>query len=87
MILKNINKDCKWIARDKNEELYLYPMKPHIVSYCGDMWWDLCDPSESEESEFNMYRHLFQFVKWEDEEPYKISKLLEDYEKENENND
>ena len=38
----------------------------------GDDWFN----NYSFES-LKLFHHLFQFIKWEDDEPYEISKLLE----------
>lgn len=84
VILKNIDEEFTWIARDDNGELHLFTIKPHKDFYCKFGWWG----SRSDNSlNFSVYEHLFQFVKWEDEEPYEISKLLEDYEKEHKSHD
>ena len=69
-ILKNLPKMYKWIARDENGTLYLYfyfekPLKK------DDFW-----KSGSLEFDFSLYNQLFQFIKWEDKEPYDIDELL-----------
>ena len=65
VILRNLPKEYKWIARDKNGCLYAYASKPKK----GIIMW---------ESDGSMipFDHLFQFIKWEDEEPYSIEELL-----------
>ena len=66
-ILKVLLKEkYKWIARDKNGCLYVYASKPEKVI---TIW---------EGSAFPMmpFNHLFQFIKWEDDEPYSIEELL-----------
>lgn len=79
-ILKNVNKKCKWIARDK----------PFKVNRLGSIWvhehkpfkdfqlyeWSANVPSESDDVNDN----LFRFIEWEDDEPYNIQKLIEEYE-------
>ena len=72
VILRNLPKECKWIARDsfKNfNRLYAYPEKPNrlekaFMSQCNDQ-------------NLHAFNHLFQFIKWEDE-PYSIEELLKD---------
>ena len=65
----------RWIARDEDEELYLYEEEPTKLSSCwlsfniDDGIDDLCDGDV-----------LFQSIKWEDEEPTKINDLISDYE-------
>ena len=71
-ILRNVPKDYKWIARDENGSIYLYKRKPNKGSYSWGMW--------SEISLFP-FDHIFQFIKWEDEEPYLIEELLKGEEK------
>lgn len=70
-ILKNIDKKYKWIARDKVDRYYsnlnIYMGKPNksTVSWL---------PSDNY-CEFSGYNHLFQAIKWEDEEPI----FIDDY--------
>ena len=67
-ILKNLPKRYEWIAKDKSGRLFLYLIKPLKTGTC----WE----SESIEPDFSMYDDLFQFIKWEDENPYNIDELL-----------
>ena len=60
VILGNLPKVYKWIERDK-EGLYCYKSL------------EIGNPAFAERL---IYDHLFQFIKWEDEEPYKIQELL-----------
>ena len=66
IILRNLPKKYKYIARDKNGLIFLYAKKPSKCEYS----WGGCKymllPLE----------HLFQFIKWEDDEPYSIEELL-----------
>ena len=68
-------KGYRWIARDGDEELYLYRTEPTKLSRCwlsftiDDGIDDLCDGDV-----------LFQSIKWEDEKPTKIDDLIRDYE-------
>ena len=71
-ILRNIDKKYKWIARDKvdrdeydnygNLNIYLGKTNKSTVSWL---------PSD-EYCEFHAYNHLFQSIKWEDNEPIYI---------------
>ena len=71
-ILRNIDKKYKWIARDKvdrdeydnygNLNIYLGEPNKSTVSWL---------PSD-EYCEFHAYNHLFQSIKWEDNEPIYI---------------
>ena len=66
VILRILPKKYKYIARDKNSLICLYEKKPRK----RENSWDGCKymllPLE----------HLFQFIQWEDEEPYSIEELL-----------
>lgn len=70
VILKNTDKRFKWIARDKDGNLFIYGNKPikresswisEIVFNRLGMW---------------IFNHLFQFIKWGDKYPYLIEDLL-----------
>ena len=71
IILRNLPKEYKWIARDKNGCLYVYASKPEKVI---TIW-------EGSGLPMIPFDHLFQFIKWEDDEPYLIEELLEGEEK------
>lgn len=75
-ILRNLPKEYKWIARDENGELYIFKTKPR-KSGMSDLWESEYG-NHKEYTIFEIYNHLFQFVTWEDEEPYLISDLLEE---------
>lgn len=67
-ILRNLTGKYEWIARDKDGRLFVYPGKPLKAitkwgSGLGHKFFDLFD-------------HLFQMVRWEDDEPWKIEDLL-----------
>ena len=70
VILRNVPQYYKWIARDGNGVVCLYPDKPHKSKTIWDSYGTLFP-----------FHHLFQFIKWEDEEPYSIEELLEGEEK------
>ena len=71
VILRNLPEKYKWIARDENGLIFLYAKKPSKCEYS----WGGCKymllPLE----------HLFQFIQWEDNEPYSIKELLKGEEK------
>lgn len=74
VILKNLNGIYKFIARDKDTNLVcVYVRKPSKGEFdwwlTDNVWDELCE-------------NLFQFIKWEDDEPYSIEKLIANYEKE-----
>ena len=64
-ILRNVPQYYKWIARDGNGVVCLYPDKPHKSKTIWDSYGALFP-----------FHHLFQFIKWEDDEPYLIEDLL-----------
>lgn len=68
VILRNIDEEFKYIARDNNGLLYIYKNKP-------DKTYDLCW-CNSRGTCFG-FKHLFKFINWTDEEPYLIEDLLE----------
>lgn len=68
VILRNLDKEFKWIARDKCGELYIFFEKPEK----DDVVWS----SEDDYENVSLFEHLFQFIKWEDTEPYLISELI-----------
>lgn len=77
VILRNLPKKYKWIARDEDEELlYAYEEKPSKDNgfwrdYKGENWGSL-----------SLFNHLFRFIKFEDDEPYNIEELLKEGNKE-----
>ena len=66
IILKNIPKKYKYIARDRSGLIFLFSKKPSKCDYSWIGYNDIAFP----------YYHLFQFIQWEDEEPYLIEELL-----------
>ena len=70
VILRNIVDDYRWISRDKDGGLHIFESKPDkehdhwSISYYYS-FESLC-----------LFRKLFQFIKWEDDEPYNIEELL-----------
>lgn len=71
VILRNIDEEFKYIARDNNGLLYIYKNKP-------DKTYDLCW-GNGRGTCFG-FKHLFKFINWTDEEPYLIEDLLKEQE-------
>ena len=71
VILENLYRDSNYITRDESGELWLFENRPIKKDYS----WDLLNGFGEN---FNLYKHLFRLVKWEDEEPTLIADLLED---------
>ena len=78
-VLKNIDKKYKWIARDKVDryeydnygDLNIYMGKPNKSTKSWLPCVNYCD--------FNGYNHLFQAIKWEDNEPVYIDDYINRY--------
>ena len=66
IILRNLPEKYKWIARDKNGLIFLCSKKPSKCDYSWIGYNDIAFP----------FDHLFQFIQWEDKEPYSIENLL-----------
>lgn len=64
--------DCKYIARDFNNDLYIYYNKPRRNSM-NEAW--TTDDSNYFYVSRNMYGDMFDFIKWEDEKPWSIEDL------------
>ena len=67
VILENIDEDYKWIARDECGRLNIFASKPKKYTnfWNGNVLLGI-----------NAFNHLFQFIKWENEQPYNIEELL-----------
>lgn len=59
----------KYIARTSSNSLFFYANKPNKLNYC---WVS----KDNNDEFFGMFNKLFQFVRWEDEEPTLIEKIL-----------
>ena len=72
IILENLcpDFDAKYIARDEDDSLWVFNVRP--VKGANTWSSDYFHPPES----LNMFQHLFQFIQWEDKEPWKIEKEL-----------
>lgn len=68
VILRNLPADYEWIARDGDSKLYIYPDKPDKHDA---VWMGKCDYRSLE-----ALSHLFEIVRSEDDEPWKIEDLL-----------
>ena len=68
VILENLDKKYKWIARDESEKLFVFCRKHNN----NTSFWISTDEIDTE----LVFPNLFKFVKWEDEQPYSIEELL-----------
>ena len=69
-ILRNIDKEYKWLARDDNGDIYIFEGKPK--NYYG-VW----NSDESTTKKIELFNHLFDSITWEDEEPVFIDDYVE----------
>ena len=65
----------RWIIRDKNKWLYVYDTKPEK----RECEWRATKPNSNSDYIEEGYR-LFPCVTWEDEEPTRITNLINEYE-------
>lgn len=71
-ILKNVDEEYKYIARDKNRKIFVYRKKPYKK--------DRCDNWVTDTSVYYRdfpFTSMFDFISFEDDEPYLIDDLLE----------
>lgn len=61
----------KYIARDSNNSLCIYPIKPIRFGTC----WMVKNDYNYYYVLRDMYGSMFDFIKWEDEEPWSIEEL------------
>ena len=73
-VLKELDDKWEWIARDSNASLWAYKTKPRRCG--GSIEWE--DPVDG--NYHYIYTDQFNFARWEDEEPYSIAELVEEYE-------
>ena len=71
-LLDSILPSCKYIARDINNYLYIYYNKPRR-NYMNESW--ITDNTNYFYVSRDMYGNMFDFIKWEDEEPWSIEDL------------
>ena len=77
VILKNLVGMFSWIARDRDGYLYLHSHEPSKEKCC----WKCKGLSIKAFIKADLpFINNFLFVKWEDEDPYNIQELLEEYE-------
>lgn len=75
VILSVLPKEYEWIVRDERiGNLLLYKDKP----YKSEKRW--ASSSMKNWNYFDLFNHLFQFIKWTDKEPVHIPTLLKDCE-------
>lgn len=70
-ILESLPNDYKYITRDKSGDLCIYKHEP--LKY-QDVW--ILQAGHNGLRALELFKHLFKFIKWEDNEPYKIEDIL-----------
>ena len=76
LVQNSILYDSKWLVRDPDGRLMLFNGKPQKK---GGSWVYLSeDPTSISKMKILPFQSMFKFVKWEDEEPWSISELLEE---------
>ena len=70
-ILEAIDKEWLYIVRNAQGQLYLHKIKP-IRSTKASVWQN----HDRGYHVFTAFNHLFKFIQWEDEEPYRIDELI-----------
>ena len=69
-ILRNIDKEYKWIAKDRDGDLWIYTNKPKKED---DGYWRDCSSKSLSFEPLDIFKNsLFTEIKWEDEEPVYI---------------
>lgn len=73
IILENIDKNYKYIARDRIGTLCVFKDEPKKDE--DDMWVSKIITLNCS-TIIEVFNHLFQFITWNDSEPYNIEELL-----------
>ncbi|NCD06414.1 MAG: hypothetical protein EOL97_09860 [Spirochaetia bacterium] len=69
IILANLNTRYKYLTRDLNDELTLWTTKPNKNKQIGK--WI----GNGDYYSFDIYKHIFKSICFEDDSPFKISEL------------
>ena len=80
-VLKELDDKWKWITRIEGGAMKTFisnPFKNMDFGRSGS--WDI--KGNKDHAIYTTYSDLFQFIQWEDEEPYNIAELIEEYESE-----
>lgn len=75
VILSSLKSEWKYIARDENGDLCLFKKKPEKYEFM----WKALGKDDIYYCDFSCYNHLFQFIKWIDDNPYSINILINYY--------
>lgn len=69
IILRNLPKKYKWIARDEDDDLCIYSYKP-------TKRYNYWNSTECIFEFLSIYNHIFKSIKWEDDEPCEFRKFI-----------
>lgn len=76
VILRSLSNAFRFIVRNMSGKLFLFELEPH-KNYVYNIWTrSKSGFGVGETVDFEIYNHLFDYIKWEDEKPTKISDLL-----------
>lgn len=67
--------EYKYIVRNKFDDLQIFTCMPYKSNSFGI--WEIDKKNVDRLDFLPLFNHLFQFIKWEDKQPYSIEKLLE----------
>ena len=74
-ILRNIDKEYKWIAKDRDGDLWIYTNKPKKED---DGYWRDCSSKSLSFEPLDIFKNsLFTEIEWEDEEPICIDDYVD----------
>ena len=72
IILRNVSEEYKWLVRNKDGSIYVFSINP-IKENTLQVWscgvWGLFQ-------QFDCFNHLFQTIKWEDDDPCEFRKYI-----------
>lgn len=74
ILVQALSDGYKWIARDKDNEVWLFDVKTYKAKYCGFEVW--LNGFGNNAHPLILCKDLFTFLHWEDKQPTKIKDLL-----------
>ena len=74
ILVQALSDGYRWIARDKDNEVWLFDVKPYKAKYCDLEVW--LNGFGNNAHPLILCKDLFTFLHWEDKQPTKIKNLL-----------
>lgn len=74
ILVRALSDGYRWIARNKDNEVWLFDVKPYKAKFCGIEVW--LNGFENNVHPLILCKDLFTFLHWEDKKPTKIKNLL-----------